>query len=101
MTPWVTGDVITADRLNGMMVFQVHLVAGDNGQRLDKTYGEIVEALENGCAISSVLIGQGYHSFERLSIRYNDPIQYQIYFNNAPWNFLAGTADEYPTEDLD
>lgn len=99
-TPWVTGDVITADRLNGMM--GVVLTMNDDSPRtLDKTYGEIVGYLEKGVSIVIKDSGSQFYGFSKLE-DWDDSgtIKYQLQCSGLGWNFLFGTANEYPTEDL-
>ena len=50
-TPWVTGDVITAERLNGMMVEPLicTFTEVDEGRgTLDKSYNDVKEAILAG-----------------------------------------------------
>jgi len=52
-TNWATGDVITAAKLNKLEqgVSESVLVLADSNDGLNKTAGEIMEALKNGCAV--------------------------------------------------
>ena len=100
-TPWVTGDVITAERLNGMMGVVLEL-SGDSPRTLDKTYGEIVGYLEKGVSVVIMDSYGQFYGFSKLeTLDDGGTMKYLLQCNGLGWNFLSGTADEYPTENLD
>lgn len=111
---WVTGEVITANKLNhmedgianaGTLICGLTYVAGESGQRrLTKTYGEVKEALDAGKNIMLIDSDAGdytyYYPITSLQCSPTED-EYYIRFSGLGWDFLAGTSpNDYPTEDM-
>ena len=116
---WVTGDIITANKMNHM---EDGIADADGGNQieylhfqdptatphvLDKTYGEIKALLEAGKTLMLVYPNIGdewsYTQYCMIdSFGYGgDPVVYNITLNGLAWHFLYGGLDEYPTEDME
>jgi len=102
-SPGVTIDTTGGGGGGGMFI--VNAVEGISPTTLDKTYGEIYEAMDDNLVIIR-MIGSGYKDVGIVKEinPYDDGgvMKYQMQVDWVPaWQFNPGTADSYPVENTD
>ena len=105
MEQWQTGDIITAERLNGMMGVVLHETfdqADDGLSRLDKTAQEIIDIVSHGLPFSLYKAddNSGNYGYDFCTSLYwygndaEETFNFQIDFRRDA--YLAHSLDEYP-----
>ena len=106
-TNWKTGDVVTSAKLNKLEKgvedsgLAVHLTITQEGGTmtvtLDKTYRQIVTAIENGFMPILLSEDDGGYSLDTIAMFYQDSGEYAIQTRASSLTFKTATEDGYPT----